>query len=400
MNKKASLLLGTLALAVSNLAVAQYSGDEIRIGFVTDLSGPYADNDGPGGAEAVRMAVRDFGGEIDGLPIKVFVADHQNKADVGAAAARTWLDREKINMIVGGSNSAVQLAINKMVSDKSFVFMNVGGGSTRFTNEDCTPYTVQYHYNTKAQARAVGSAISSKEGMKWYLLTADYAFGHSLEEDATKVIESSNGKVMGAVRHPFGSSDFASFILQAQSSGAEVLGLANAGGDLINTIKAADDFGLTKSMKIAAFVMYVNNIHGMGLQATQGLLLSEPWYWDQSDASRDFAQRYFKTMNQMPNGVQAADYSATMTYLKALKAAGTDNPDAVMAQLKSMEIDDMYAKGKIRADGQMVHDYYLYEVKKPSESTKPWDYMRQIDVVPGEVAFGPLSESVCPLLKN
>ncbi|NYT64717.1 ABC transporter substrate-binding protein [Alcaligenaceae bacterium] len=400
MIKKTHLLLGTLALAISNLAVAQYSSDAIRIGFITDLSGPYADNDGPGGAEAIRMAVEDFGGKVNGLPIEVRVADHQSKADLGAATARSWLDNDNVNMIVGGSNSAVQLAINQLLKDKRFIFMNVGGGSTRFTNEDCTPYTVQYHYNTKAQARAVGSAIGTKEGMKWYLLTADYAFGHDLEKDAKAVIESSNGQVLGAVRHPFGTSDFASFILQAQSSGAEVLGLANAGSDLLNSIKAARDFGLTDSMRMAAFVMYVNNIHGMGLEDAQGLLLSEPWYWDQSDESREFAKRYYEKTKRMPNGVQAADYSATMTYLTAVKAAGTDNPDAIMEQLKKMEINDMYTKGgDIRDDGQMVHDYYLYEVKKPSESEKPWDYMRQTAVVPGEVAFGPLSESTCSLLK-
>ena len=229
-----------MALAISNLAAAQYSSDAIRIGFITDLSGPYADNDGPGGAEAIRMAVEDFGGKVNGLPIEVFVADHQSKADLGAATARSWLDNDKVNMIVGGSNSAVQLAVNQLLKDKRFIFMNVGGGSGRFTNEDCTPYTVQYHYSTKAQSRALGSGISTKEGMKWYLLTADYAFGHDLEKDAKIVIEQSKGEVVGAVRHPFGAADFASFILQAQSSGAEVLGLANAGSDLLNSIKAAN----------------------------------------------------------------------------------------------------------------------------------------------------------------
>jgi len=394
------LVVGATALVAACAASAHTSGDAVRIGFITDLSGPLADNDGTGGLEAIRMAVADFGGKVNGKPIEVLSADHQNKADIASAKAREWADRQGIDMIVGGANSAAMLAINRLVPEKKFVFMVVSSGATQFTNEACTPYTVQYGYNTTALARTVSSAVMAQGGKSWFFLTPDYAFGYSLEQEAAKVITANGGTVVDKVRHPLGANDFSSFLVRAQNSKAQVLGLTGGGSDLLNTIKGSREFGLTQSMKLAALIMTVNNIESLGLKNTQGLLMTEPWYWDQSDASRAFAQRYFAKMKRMPNSNQAADYSATWTYLKAVQAAGGDAPDKVMEQLHKLKIDDMYAKGTIRADGQMIHDFYLYEVKKPSESKKPWDYLKQVAMLPGDKAFASLSASSCPLLKK
>lgn len=392
--------VSAVALAAATLAQAQVSGDRVRIGFITDLSGPFADNDGPGGLEAVKMAVADFGGKVLGKPIEVLSADHQNKADIASAKAREWADTQGMDMLVGGANSAAMLSINKMVPDKKFVFLIVSAGATQFTNDDCTPYTVQYAYNTTAVARTLGSAVVAQGGKSWYFLTTDYTFGHSLEAEATKIVQANGGQVLGKVRHPISASDFSSFLMQAQASKAQVLGLASSGSDTLNAIKGAREFGLTQSMKLAGLLMFVGNIDSLGLDDAQGLLLTESWYWDQNDASRAFAKRYFEKMKRMPNSLQAANYSATLSYLKSVEAAGTDNADKVMPEMRKMNIDDMYAKGSIRADGQMIHDFYLYEVKKPSESKRPWDVMKQVAMVPGDKAFAPLSESTCPLLKK
>lgn len=392
--------VSAVALAAATLAQAQVSGDRVRIGFITDLSGPFADNDGPGGLEAVKMAVADFGGKVLGKPIEVLSADHQNKADIASAKAREWADTQGMDMLVGGANSAAMLSINKMVPDKKFVFLIVSAGATQFTNDDCTPYTVQYAYNTTAVARTLGSAVVAQGGKSWYFLTTDYTFGHSLEAEATKIVQANGGQVLGKVRHPISASDFSSFLMQAQASKAQVLGLASSGSDTLNAIKGAREFGLTQSMKLAGLLMFVGNIDSLGLDDAQGLLLTESWYWDQNDASRAFAKRYFEKMKRMPNSLQAANYSATLSYLKSVEAAGTDNADKVMPEMRKMRIDDMYAKGSIRADGQMIHDFYLYEVKKPSESKRPWDVMKQVAMVPGDKAFAPLSESTCPLLKK
>ncbi|MDM0015286.1 ABC transporter substrate-binding protein [Variovorax sp. J22P168] len=394
------LTLCATALATASLAQAQISNDKVRIGFISDLTGPFADNDGAGGLEAIRMAVADFGGTVGGKPIEIVSADHQNKADIASAKAREWADTQGVDMVVGGANSAAMLSINKMVPEKKFVFMVVSAGATQFTNEECTPYTVQYAYNTTAVARTLGSAVVAQGGKSWYFLTTDYTFGHSLENEASKVVAASGGTVLGKVRHPISASDFSSFLIQAQGSKAQVLGLASSGSDTLNAIKGAKEFGLTKNMKLAGLLMFVGNIDSLTLNNAQGLLLTEGWYWDQSDESRKFAARYFEKMKRMPNSLQAADYSATLTYLKAVQAAGSDNADKVMPELKKMKIDDMYAKGFIRADGQMIHDFYLYEVKKPAESKKPWDYLKQIAVVPGDKAFASLSDSTCPLVKK
>lgn len=394
------LALGAIAAAVASLATAQVPGDKVRIGFISDLSGPFADNDGPGGAEAIRMAIADFGGKVLGKPIELLTADHQNKADIASSKARDWADTQGLNMLVGGANSAAMLSINKMVPEKKFVFMVVAAGATAFTNEECTPYTIQYAYNTTAVARTLGSAIVAKGGKSWYFLTTDYTFGHSLEAEATKVVLANGGTVLGKARHPIAAADFSSFLVQAQGSKAQVLGLASSGSDTLNAIKGAKEFGLTKNMQLAGLLMFVGNVHGLGLANSQGLMLSEGWYWDQDEASRKFAARYFEKMKKMPNSLQAADYSTTLSYLKAVKAAGTTNADQVVAELKKAKIDDMYAKGYVRADGQMVHDFYLYEVKKQAESTKAWDYLKRTAVVPGDKAFASLADSTCPLVKK
>lgn len=394
------IALSAIALAASAASHAQISGDKIRIGFVTDMSGPFADNDGPGGLEAIRMAVADFGGTVNGKQIEVLSADHQNKADIASAKAREWADTQGIDMIVGGANSAAMLAINRMVPEKKFVFLVVAAGATQFTNEDCTPYTVQYAYNTTAVARTLGSAVVAQGGKSWYFLTTDYTFGHSLEAEASKVVKASGGTVVGGVRHPINASDFSSFLMQAQSSKAQVLGLASSGSDTLNAIKGANEFGLTKSMKLAGLLMFVGNIDSLGLKNSQGLMLTESWYWDQSDESRKFSARFFEKMKRMPNSLQAANYSATLSYLKSVKAAASDNADKVMGEMRKMKIDDMYAKGTVRADGQMIHDIYLYEVKSEAESKKPWDYLKRLAVVPGDKAFAPLSESTCPMVKK
>jgi len=392
----AALAMGT----VSGMAAAQVSGDAVKIGFITDMSGLYADIDGPGGLEAIKMAIEDAGGKVLGKPIELVSADHQNKADIAASKAREWMDQQGLDVLIGGTNSATGLAMNKVASEKKRVYFNIGAGTARLTNEECTPYTVHYAYDTVALAKGTGSAVVKQGGKSWFFLTADYAFGHSLENDTAAVVKANGGTVVGSVRHPLSASDFSSFLLQAQSSKAQILGLANAGGDTINAIKAAKEFGITKTMKIAGLLMFINDIHSLGLKNTEGLLMTDSWYWDMNDESRKFANRFFGKMKKMPSSLQAADYSAVRTYLKAVEAAKTDDPDKVMAELKKMKINDFYTKGFIRQDGRNIHDMYLMQVKTPAESKKPWDYLKVVATIPGEQAFTTVAESKCPLLKK
>ena len=381
-------------------AQAQISGDVIKIGLITDMSGVYSDIDGQGGAEAVKMAIADAGVVVPGKRVEFVSADHQNKADVAASKAREWFDQQGVDMLIGGTNSGTSLAMAKVAADKKRVFVAIGAGTSRLTNEDCTPYTVHYAYDTVALARGTGSAIVKRGGKSWYFLTADYAFGQSLEKDTTDVIKANGGKVLGSVKHPLGASDFSSFLLQAQASNAQILGLANAGGDAINSIKAANEFGLTKKMTLAGLLIFINDIHTLGLNMTQGMYLTDGWYWDMNADTRAWAKRYFEKMKKEPSSLQAADYSATLTYLKAVKALGSDDADKVMAYLKKTKINDMYTKdGEIRADGRMVHDMYLMEVKKPSESKYPWDYYKVVATVPGAQAYLTKAESKCSLWK-
>lgn len=403
MNSKLKMIVSAMtsaAITFSPYASAQISGDTVKIGFITDLSGLYADIDGNGGVEAIKMAIADFGGKVNGKKIELLTADHQNKPDIAASKTREWIDQEGVDLIIAGTNSAAALAMNKIAADKKKPIIVVSAGTSRVTNEECTPYTVHYSYDTIALSKVAGSAIVKQGGDSWYFLTADYAFGAALEKDASDVVKASGGKVLGSVKAPLNTSDFSSYMLQAQTSKAKILGLANSGGDTINSIKSANEFGITKTMQLAGLLMFITDIHSLGLQVSQGMYLADAWYWDTNPDTRAWAKRYFEKMKKEPSSTQAADYSATMTFLKAVQATGTDNGEKVIAQMKSTKINDMFAKnGYIRPDGRMVHDMYLMQVKKPSESKYPWDYYNIISVVPGDQAFATKAESKCPLWK-
>ncbi|WP_439587173.1 ABC transporter substrate-binding protein [Hydrogenophaga sp.] len=397
MKLKPIVIAASIALATA--ASAQGTGP-VRIGFITDMSSLYADIDGPAGAEMVKWAAADFGGKVLGRPIEVLSADHQNKADVASSKAREWIDKEGLSMLVGGTNSGTALAMAKVAEEKKRPFIVIGAGSARLTNEACSPYTVHYAYDTVALAKVAGNALVKGGAKNWYFLTADYAFGHSLEADASTVVKANGGTVAGSVRHPLNASDFSSFLLQAQTSKADVLALANAGGDFTNAMKAAREFGINKSMKIAGLLVFINDVHSLGLANTEGLQLADSWYWNQDDASRKFAKRFFEKYKRMPSSLQAANYSATTTYLKAVQATGTTDADKVMAAMKSTKVNDFYSKGQIRADGRMIHDMYLYQVKGNKESTTPWDYYKLVAKVPGDQAYTTLAESKCTLVKK
>ncbi|MBC3934025.1 ABC transporter substrate-binding protein [Undibacterium rugosum] len=395
-----SLAVAAACTTFSGGASAQVSGDVVKIGFITDLSGVYSDIDGKGGSEAIRMAIADFGGTVLGKKIELVTADHQNKADIAGSKAREWLDRDGVDMLLGGTNSGTALAMAKVAAEKKRPFISVGAGTAALTNEECTPYTVHYAYDTVSLAKGTGAAVVKQGGKSWYFLTADYAFGAALEGDTSKVVKASGGTVAGAVRHPLSASDFSSFLLQAQASKAQILGLANAGGDTINAIKAANEFGVTKTMKLAGLLMFINDIHSLGLNATNGMYLTDSWYWNQTPEARTWARRYFEKMKKMPSSLQAADYSATMQYLNAVKAAGTDEPEKVMAKLRSMKFNDFYIKdGYLRADGSVIKDMFLMQVKAQSESKEPWDYYKVVQTIPGEQAFTTKAESKCALWK-
>lgn len=388
------------ALGFSAAAHAQVSGDTIKIGFISDMSGVYSDVDGLGGAEAIKMAIADAGVVLAGKKVEFISADHQNKADIAASKAREWFDQQGVDMLIGGTNSGASLAMAKVAAEKKKIFIAIGAGSSRLTNEECTPYTVHYAYDTVALARGTGGTIVKQGGKNWYFMTADYAFGHSLEKDTAEVVKAAGGKVLGSVKHPLGASDFSSFLLQAQAAKPQILGLANAGGDAINSIKAANEFGLTKSMKLAGLLIFINDIHSLGLNLTQGMYLTDGWYWDLNADTRAWSKRYFAKMKKEPSMLQAADYSAAANYLKAVKAVGTDDTEKVMAYLKKTKINDMFTQnGEVRPDGRMVHDMYLMEVKKPSESKYPWDYYKVVATVPGAQAYVTKAESKCSLWK-
>ena len=394
----AAMAIG-LGAAASAPVIAQGAGP-VKIGFITDMSGLYADIDGPAGAEMIKWAVQDFGGKVLGRPVEVLVADHQNKADVASSKAREWIDKDGLAMLIGGTSSGTAIAMSKVTAEKKRPFIAIGAGSARLTNEDCTPYTIHYAYDTVALSKVAGNALVKAGNKSWFFLTADYAFGYSLEGDASAVVKANGGTVAGAVRHPLNASDFSSFLLQAQASKAQILALANAGGDTINAMKAAKEFGITKTMKVAGLLVFINDVHSLGLATTEGLQLADSWYWNQDEPSRKFAKRFFDKYKRMPSSLQAADYSAASNYLKAVQTAGTTDGDKVMSTLKSMKYDDFYSKGQVRADGRMIHDMYLYEVKSPKESSVPWDYYKLIAKVPGEQAFTTVAESKCSLLKK
>ena len=399
MKKVLTLSVLATAIALSNGAAQAQAPDKVRIGFITDMSSLYSDVDGKGGVTAIQMAIDDFGGKVNGMPIELLTADHQNKADIAASKAREWMDTQGLSMLVGGTNSGTGLAMAKVALEKKRTFIAIGAGSSALTNEQCSPYTVHYAYDTVALAKGTGGAVVDQGGKSWFFLTADYAFGQALETDTANVVKAKGGTVVGAVRHPLNVPDFSSFLLQAQNSKAQILGLANAGGDTINAIKAAREFGITKTMKMAGLLVFVSDIHSLGLKNTEGLLLTTSWDWNLNDESRKFGNRYFEKMKRMPTDIQAADYSATMTYLKAVQALKSTDSDKVMAHLKSTPIKDFYAQGTVRPDGRFVHDMYLMQVKSQAESKQPWDYYKVVTKLAGDQVFTTKAESKCALWK-
>ncbi len=390
--------LGTLGLSAQAQSI---SDDVLRIGFITDMSGVYSDIDGRGGVEAIRMAIEDAGGNVNGKKIELITADHQNKADIASAKAREWFDQQHLDVLIGGTNSAASLAMAQVATEKKKPFIAIGAGASDLTNSQCSPYTVHYAYDTVALARGTGSAVVKDGGKTWFFLTADYAFGHALERDTAAVVKAAGGEVKGQVRAPLGASDFSSFMLQAQASKAQILGLANAGGDTINSIKAANEFGVTNTMKMAGLLVFINDIHSLGLEATKGMYLTDGWYWNQSDASRAWAQRFEDKIKRKPSMLQAADYSAVSFYLKGVKETGTDDGDAIMKWMKGNKINDFFTQGGyIRDDGRMVYNMYLMQVKTPAQSKGPWDYYNVIATLPGEEIYTKPSESTCKLIKK
>ncbi len=400
MKLKKIVAASALTLAAATGANAQVSGDVIKIGIITDMSGLYSDIDGAGGVEAIKMAVADMGGAVGGKKVEVVFADHQNKADVAAAKAREWFDTAGVDMLIGGTNSGTNLAMAKVAAEKKKLFIAIGAATSALTNEQCNPYTVHWAYDTVALAKGTGNAVVKQGGKSWYFLTADYAFGAQLQNDTTKVVEAAGGKVVGSVKHPLSATDFSSFLLQAQASKAEILGLANAGGDTINSIKAANEFGITKTMKLAGLLVFINDIHSLGLKTTQGMYLTDSWYWNRDAETRAWSRKFFEKVKRMPSSIQAGDYSATLQYLNAVKATGSDDSDKVLAQMKKTPVNDIFAKGGfIRGDGRMVHDMYLMQVKTPDKSTEPWDYYNVVQTFKGEQAWTTKAESKCALWK-
>lgn len=396
----AAAAVAAIQVCTAGQANAQISGDVVRIGFITDLSGLYTANDGPNGAEAIRMAIADAAPLLKGKKVELLVADHQNKADIAASKAREWFDQQGVDLLIGGVNSGAALAMAKIAAEKKKVYINVGAASARLTNEECNAYTIHYAYNTTALARTVGKAVVDGGGKDWFFVTADYAFGHSFEQDATAVIKANGGTVKGAIRHPLNAQDFSSYMLQAQSSGAKVLGLANGGTDTLNAIKAAREFGVTKTAKLAALQMDILEVKAMGLELGQGMLLSTGFYWDRDDASRAWSNRYFEKTKTMPTMIHAGDYSAASQYLKAVAETNSDDAEKILGFLKSNKINDVFTtSGVIRRDGRMVYDMPLFEVKKPAESKGPWDVLKLVGTVPGDAAFGTLAESKCAAAK-
>jgi branched-chain amino acid transport system substrate-binding protein len=395
----AAALGALLSLCIASQAGA--AGEPVVIGDIDDLSGVYADAAGQGAIEAANMAIADFGGTVLGRKIVFLSADHQNKPDIGASKFREWADQNGLNMLLGGSNTGVSIAMSKVAAAKKVPLFEIGAGGSSLTGADCTAYSVHYAYDTTALGNGTASAIVKQGGKSWFFVTADYAFGTQLQEAATRVVLANGGKVVGAVRAPLGTTDYSSFLLQAQSSGAQVLGLANAGTDFSNSLKAADEFGITKTMKPAALLAFISDIHSLTLQTAQGLYLTTGWYWDLNDETRAFGKRYFAKMKKEPTMDQAGYYSATLQYLNAVKAVGSTDPDLVMAQLKKAKINDMFTKnGYIRADGLMVHTMYVMQVKTPAESKYPWDYYKVIKVMSGEEADGAQPDPACTLAKK
>jgi branched-chain amino acid transport system substrate-binding protein len=396
-------LAGIAIAAFTNPASAQQiSDDVVKIGVLTDMSSLYADATGKGSLAAVQMAVEDYGGKVKGKPVEVISADHQNKPDIGVAIARNWYDNEKVDAIFDVPTSSVALPVSALTREKNKININSGGGSSDITGAACSPNTVHYTYDTYALSNVAGRAMVKRGENTWFFITADYAFGMALERDAANVVKESGGTVLGDVRHPLNNSDFSSFLLQAQASKAKVVALANAGGDTQNALKQAAEFGIVQGgQKMIALLQEITDTHSLGIGATQGLIVTDGFYWDMNDETRAFSKRFNDRVGHMPTMIQAGLYSATMHYLKAIEAIGTDEAPKVMAQMRATPINDFFAKnGKIRIDGRMVHDMYLFEVKKPQESKGEWDLYNLVATVPGDEAFRPLDKGGCPLVKT
>jgi len=405
---KRKILGSAIATAILSMqpmlaqAATTVSDGVVKLGVLTDMSGTYSDLAGPGAVEATKMAIDDFiAKEKPDFKIEMISADHQNKADISANKAREWIDTAKVDAIVDLVTTSTALAVMKVANEKNRISLISGAASTPITNEQCNDTTVHWTYDTYSLPVGTAKAVVKQGGKTWYFLTADYAFGHSLEKNTAEVVTKSGGKVLGNVRHPFPGSDFSSFLLSAQASGAQVIGLANAGNDTINSIKQAREFGITPKQSLAGLLMFISDVHSLGLDATAGMYLTTGFYWDYNDETRAWSKRFFGTMKRMPTMVQAGDYSAVYHYLKAIKSAGTDEAKAVMAKMRETPVNDFFAKnGKVRIDGRMVHDMYLAQVKKPSESKYPWDYYHIRAVIPGDEAYISLADSKCPLVKK
>ncbi|BBK33716.1 amino acid/amide ABC transporter substrate-binding protein (HAAT family) [Stella humosa] len=402
MKLKQALLASAAGVLFAGAASAQISGDVVKIGVLNDQSSLYADISGQGSVTAARMAVEDFGATVNGKKIEIVFADHQNKPDVGSNIARQWIDRDGVDTIVDVPTSSVALALAPLIKEKNKVFLNSGAASSDLTGKACQTTTVHWTYDTIALSKGTGGAVVKAGGDSWYFLTADYAFGHALERDTAEVVKAAGGKVLGQVRHPLNTSDFSSFLLQAQASKAKVIGLANAGGDTINSIKQAAEFGIvTGGQKLAGLLVFVTDIHALGLQTAQGLQLTEAFYWDQNDETRAFTKRFEAVMKKKPSMVQAGVYGAVLHYLKAIKEVNTDEGEKVVAQMKKMPINDFMTKnGSVREDGRVARDMYLFEVKKPSESKGAWDYYKPIRTIPGDEAYRPLKDGGCSFVKG
>ena len=384
------------------LAQGKVSENVVRIGVLTDMSGQFSHEAGQGSVTAIRMAVEDFGGKVLGSPVEVIYADHLNKPDTATTKAREWIDTQKVDMIANLINSGIAIAVANVARDKGRIAIVNGSGSSRLTGDACTPNSIHYAYDTYALAKGTARQIVGKGGDSWFFMTADYAFGHALESDATAQVIANKGKILGAARYPIDATDLGSLILQAQASKAKVIGIAGSGTQFINAVKSAQQFGVAKTgQTLAGLLVWITDVHAMGLQTAQGLVLTNAFYWDRDDATRAWSKRFFERMKRMPHMGDAGDYSSTMHYLKAVQAAGTDDAAAVMAKMKEMPINDFFAtNGRIRADGRMIHDMYVYEVKSPAESKYPWDYYKLREVIPADQAFRPVAESACPLLKK
>src|SRR5215217_5790276 len=399
--KLKTFLLGTaLAGLLAGAAEAQTS---VKLGVMNDRSGLYADIAGEGSVVAARMAAEDFKAADKGIKVDIVSADHQNKPDVGSSIARQWYDQDGVDVIVDVPTSSVGLAVAQVSREKSKVYLNSGSATSNLTDAQCSPFTVHWAYDTVALANGTGGALVKQGGDTWFFLTADYEFGHALERDTTAVIVKNGGKVIGSVKTPFPGTDFSSFLLQAQSSKAKVIGLANAGGDTINSIKQAGEFGVTQAgQTLAGLLVFITDVHALGLKTAQGLVLTSPFYWDMNDGTRAFSKRFGeRTGGKMPSMVQAGVYASILHYLKAIEALKGKDAQQVVAKMKEMPTDDpLFGKGTIRADGRKIHPAYLFEVKKPQESKGPWDYYKLVGTTPGDQAFRPLSESACPLVKK